>query len=71
MDAPAGFLGCDLERDLGTAVVGTDCFRAGAVRMLEVLQAVSSYQVTGDRMTMTGSGGTLRFRSNPPAEVPR
>jgi heat shock protein HslJ len=35
-------------------------------RMLEVLQAVSSYQVTGDTMTMTGSAGTLKFRADPP-----
>jgi heat shock protein HslJ len=32
-------------------------------RMLEVLQAVSSYSITGDAMTMTGSGGTLRLRA--------
>ena len=38
-------------------------------RMLGVLQAVSSYQVTADTMTMTGSAGTLRFRSDPPYEV--
>ena len=31
------------------------------VRMLEVLQAVSSYSITADAMSMTGSGGTLRF----------
>ena len=37
-------------------------------RMLEVLQSVSSYSVTGDRMTMTGSAGTLKFRSDPPNE---
>ena len=37
-------------------------------RMLEVLQSVSSYSVTGDRMTMTGSGGTLKFRADPPFE---
>lgn len=37
-------------------------------RMLEVLQAVSSYSITADRMTMTGSGGTLKFRSDPPHE---
>ena len=30
-------------------------------RMLEVLAAVSSYQVTGDVLVMTGSGGSLRF----------
>jgi len=37
-------------------------------RMLEVLQSVSSYSVTGDRMTMTGSAGTLKFRADPPNE---
>lgn len=35
-------------------------------RMLEVLQAASSYSITADRLTMTGSGGTLRFRADPP-----
>lgn len=34
-------------------------------RMLEVLQSVSSYAITADTMTMTGSGGTLRFRASP------
>lgn len=37
-------------------------------RMLEVLQSVSSYAITADRLTMTGSGGTLKFRSDPPHE---
>jgi heat shock protein HslJ len=37
-------------------------------RMLEVLQSVSSYSVSRDRLTMTGSGGTLKFRSDPPHE---
>ena len=32
-------------------------------RLLEVLSAVSSYQVTGDFLVMTGSGGTLRFHA--------
>jgi heat shock protein HslJ len=32
-------------------------------RMLEVLQSVSSYSITTDTMTMTGSGGTLKFRA--------
>jgi heat shock protein HslJ len=36
------------------------------VRVLEVLQAVSSYTITGDKMTMTGSAGSLKFRSDPP-----
>jgi len=35
----------------------------GEARMLEVLQAVSSYSVTADVLTMSGSGGTLRFRA--------
>ena len=35
-------------------------------RMLEVLQAVSSYSITTDRLTMSGSGGTLRLRADPP-----
>lgn len=38
-------------------------------RILEVLQAVSSYSVTADRLTMTGSAGTLRFRADPPDVV--
>lgn len=37
-------------------------------RMLEVLQAVSSYTIVADRLTMTGSAGTLKFRSDPPHE---
>lgn len=37
-------------------------------RMLEVLQSVSSYAITADRLTMTGSGGTLKLRSDPPHE---
>lgn len=32
-------------------------------RVLEVLQSVSSYSITADTMTMTGSGGTLHFRA--------
>lgn len=32
-------------------------------RMLEVLQSVSSFSVTGNILTMSGSGGTLRFRA--------
>lgn len=39
-------------------------------RMLEVLQSVSSYVITTDTMTMTGSGGSLKLRSDPPAETP-
>jgi heat shock protein HslJ len=37
--------------------------RLAEARMLEVLQAVSSYSVTADVLTMAGSGGTLRFRA--------
>ena len=40
--------------------------QAAEMRVLEVLQAVSSYVITGDEMTMTGSGGSLKFRSDPP-----
>ena len=35
--------------------------QAAESRMLEVLQAVSSYAVVGNALSMTGSGGTLRF----------
>lgn len=34
-------------------------------RLLDVLQSVSSYTITGDVMTMTGSAGTVRFRAGP------
>jgi heat shock protein HslJ len=37
--------------------------RLAESRTLEVLQAVSSYSVTVDILTMSGSGGTLRFRA--------
>jgi heat shock protein HslJ len=37
--------------------------RAVEAHMLEVLQSVSSYSVTGSTMTMTGSGGTLLFHA--------
>lgn len=40
------------------------------LRMLETLQAVSSYRVTADTMVMTGSGGSLRFISDPPYPPP-
>ena len=40
-------------------------------RMLEVLQAVSSYTIAIDALTMSGSGGTLKLRSDPPAETPK
>jgi heat shock protein HslJ len=35
-------------------------------RMLETLQAVSSYRIIADGMTMQGSGGALRMVSDPP-----
>ena len=35
-------------------------------RLLEVVQSVSSYSVTADELTMSGSGGTVKFRSDPP-----
>ena len=43
--------------------------RAAEARLLEVLQSVSSYTIVGDTMTMTGSGGTLKFRTTPAPEV--
>jgi len=48
----------DIDRRLCDAAL-----RAGEARMLEVLQSVSSYSVTADVLTMTGSGGTLKFRA--------
>ena len=39
--------------------------------VLAKLQAVSSYTISIDAMIMSGSGGTLRFRSDPPAEIPK
>ena len=36
------------------------------MRVLETLQAVSSYTILADAMTMTGSGGSLKFLSDPP-----
>ena len=43
--------------------------QAAEARILEVLQAVSSYAITGDGMVMTGSGGSLKFKANPPTAV--
>ncbi len=58
---------------IGRMETGTRVCDGGAIeaekRMLEVLQAVSSYSITADTMTMTGSAGTLKFRSDPPFEV--
>lgn len=39
--------------------------QAAESRLFEVLQSVSSYTIVGDTMTMSGSGGTLRFRAIP------
>ena len=44
--------------------------RAAEERILDVLQAVSSYTIIQDTMTMSGSAGTLRFKAPPlPPEV--
>ena len=40
--------------------------QAAERNVLEVLGAVSSYTITADAMTMTGSGGTLKFKADPP-----
>jgi heat shock protein HslJ len=32
-------------------------------RVIEVLQSVSSYAITGEAMVMSGSGGTLKLRA--------
>jgi heat shock protein HslJ len=34
-------------------------------RLIEVLQTTTSYNVEADRLTITGSAGTMRFRANP------
>jgi heat shock protein HslJ len=44
--------------------------QAAEARMLEVLQSVSSYTINADAMTMSGSGGTLRFVALPPEVKP-
>ena len=36
------------------------------MNVLETLQAVSSYRIIADAMTMTGSAGSLKFISDPP-----
>ncbi len=43
--------------------------RVAEERVLEVLQAVSSYTITGDTMTMSGSAGSLKFRAPPLPEA--
>ena len=40
---------------------------AAEARTLEVLQAASSYSITADAMSMTGSAGTVRFKAAPEA----
>lgn len=45
--------------------------QAAEARLLEVLQSVSSYTIAIDALTMTGSAGQLKFRSDPPAEIPK
>jgi heat shock protein HslJ len=45
--------------------------QAAEMRVLEVLRNVSSYTIIIDSMTMSGSGGVLTFRSDPPAEIPK
>jgi len=44
--------------------------QAAEARVLEVLQSVSSYSITADTMTMTGSGGSLRFIALPEEAKP-
>ena len=41
--------------------------RLAETRMLDVLQAVSSYSITADLMSMTGSAGKLGFRAADPS----
>ena len=45
--------------------------QAAERNVLEVLAAVSSYSITADAMTMTGSGGSLKFRADPPDPPPQ
>ena len=40
------------------------------LNILQTLQAVSSYTIVMDTMTMSGSGGALRFQSDPPYPPP-
>jgi len=41
------------------------------LHVLEILQAVSSYSVDLDLLTMSGSSGTLKLRSDPPMVYPK
>lgn len=43
--------------------------RVAEERVLEVLQAVSSYTIIADSMTMSGSAGSLKFRAPPLPEA--
>ncbi|HUP98710.1 MAG TPA: META domain-containing protein [Usitatibacter sp.] len=56
--------------DRGTRGCDSDT-QASEARVLEVLQSVSSYTITIDEMTMSGSGGSLKFQSDPRAEIPK
>jgi heat shock protein HslJ len=38
--------------------------QAAETRVLEVLQGVASYSITGDAMTLSGSGGSLKLRAH-------
>jgi heat shock protein HslJ len=40
--------------------------QAAEARILEVMRTVSSYTIIADGMTMSGSGGVLKFLSDPP-----
>ena len=44
--------------------------RAAEERVLEVLQAVSSYTIINDTMIMSGSGGSLKFKAEAPPAAP-
>lgn len=52
--------------DAGARASGDPSAQLAERRMIEVLQAVSSYTINADRMTMSGSSGTLRLRADPP-----
>ncbi|HUP31060.1 MAG TPA: META domain-containing protein [Usitatibacter sp.] len=43
--------------------------RVAEERVLEVLQAVSSYTIIGDTMIMSGSAGSLKFKTPPLPEA--
>jgi heat shock protein HslJ len=44
---------------------------AAEMHVLEILQVVSSYSVDADLLTMSGSAGSLKFRSDPPMVFPK